>query len=157
MRWNVLDEIIRIEKGKCAVSSSHVPSAPVSPELLFTEMMAQTAGLLLGAETHFQEDVVFIKIHQAQFYPPFEAGRSLCVKAYADQIKPEGAWFEASVSLNGDSRGIAQARLLLMNIGRITAHSPEGSKEAPLPEGEGPVTFHRNFMEHYRIHEKLLT
>ena len=68
MRWILLDSVELIEKGKMSRTTSRVPpSGPFETEILLIEMMAQTAGLLLGAETDFEHDIIFAKIENAKF------------------------------------------------------------------------------------------
>ena len=65
MRWLLLEKVHSIRKGEKAVASAKVPRAPYSLEVLFIEMMAQTGGLLVGAESNYQKDLIFAKIESA--------------------------------------------------------------------------------------------
>lgn len=105
------------------------------------EMMAQTAGLLLGAESHFRDDVVFTKIDSARFGQIPGFGSGIEIEASPDGFRPEGGWFRGTVYSEG--RPIAESRFLLMNVGRL------------LPEREVSVTFHKKFMQHYSIRDKV--
>lgn len=142
MRWLLLDQVISIQPGTRAVASARIPQGnQVTPEVLMIEMMAQTGGILLGAQTDFASDVVFTKIEQAQFQGPFEAGDSVLISASSENIKPEGAWIDAEIKK--DQFLIAGARLLLMNVGRL------------VPGARESITFHREFMNHFKIREKI--
>lgn len=141
MRWRLLDEVVEIRKGKSALCRARIPSSEFSPEVLMIEMMAQAAGLLLGAQTDFLEDVVFAKIQDASF-SAFDAARDLEVSARCDDPRADGAWFETQITQNGAQA--AQANLLLMNVGHIQPQSFE------------PVSFHKAFMEHYQVRSKLI-
>lgn len=143
MRWLVLDEVLAVEKGKRSLSRSRVPSAFCSPEFLMIEMMAQTGALLVGAESDFSRDLVFAKIESVEFSPGFEAGDPIEIESHADQISAEGGWLEARVS--GPRGLIAQSKLLLMSVGHL------------IPGKTVPVTFHKNFMEHFKIRDKVIT
>lgn len=141
MRWAVLDEIIKIEKGKSVLARSHVPQEDISPEVLFIEMMAQSGGLLLGAEKDFKEDVVFAKIDFSIFPMPGQEGETLEIRVEAETLRPEGAWVLGKVSC---PRGIlAEARLMLACAGTL------------VPGKNDSTTFHEFFMKHFEIREKV--
>lgn len=142
MRWNLLKEIILIEKGTRAVSQALWPESSISPEILLLEMMAQTAGLALGAQNDFSSDVVFGKIEQAVFDLPLEPPALLEIEAGAAESRAEGAWFDAHVLVRGSR--ISSARLLLLNAGRLS------------PAAKSSVTFHESFLTHYRVREKVI-
>lgn len=141
MRWRLLDEVVEIRKGKSAFCRARIPSSEYSPEVLMIEMMAQTAGLLLGAQTDYLEDVVFAKIQDASF-TALNPAQELEVRACCDDPRPDGAWFEATITQNGAPA--AQASLLLMNVGHLQSGDA------------GPVSFHQAFMEHYQVRSKLI-
>lgn len=142
MRWNLLQQIETIRKGQYACVRAQAPDAPVSRELLLTEMMAQTSGLILGALHDFRIDLVFAKIDSAVFYRAIHSGTPVCIESRADELREEGGWFQAQAS---DSEGVfAEARLLLANAGRLNPHASGQS-----------VTFHPHFMDHYQVRDKV--
>ena len=141
MRWLLLDEVIRIEKNTSALTRSRIPQGPVSPEPLLMEMMAQTGGLLLGAEKEFEEDIIFAKIDSADFFDP-QPGEPIEIEACSDSLRPEGSWMEASIKTSG-GRPVARSRFLLMSVGRLA------------PEVKEPIVFHKAFMKHFRVLEKI--
>ncbi|MBI3316403.1 MAG: hypothetical protein HYZ85_00160 [Candidatus Omnitrophica bacterium] len=141
MRWLLLDEVVEIIKGKKARARSHLSNSAFSPEVLMIEMMAQTAGLLFGAESNFREDLIFAKIESMEFKPPFPYGDELSIYAESSEIRPEGGWLNTSIYCQNDCLG--QGRILLMNVGRLLSGHPE------------PLTFHAGFMDHFKVKEKL--
>lgn len=141
MRWLLLDEVVTIQKKKVARTRSRIPSGWASAELLMMEMMAQTGALLLGAEKNFEDDVIFAKIEQARFDHGWKAGETIEIEATSENLRPEGAWLEASIQ--NQKRNVAQSRFLLMNVGRL------------IPNEKTPITFHRAFMEHFKIRDKV--
>ena len=141
MRWNLLAEVLQIERGRSARTRAQLPEGGVSAELLLTEMMAQTAGLALGAQYNFECDVVFAKMDQAVFVALPPADAELHIEAVVEVLREEGSWFQARICC--DRQEIASARLLLLNVGVLNPASPCS------------VTFHENFMRHYQIREKL--
>lgn len=141
MRWLLLDKIASIQKGKKAITESRVPAAPYSPEVLLVEMMAQTGGLLVGAESDYKNDVIFAKIENATFEAVPVSGTPITVEASADGLGVEGGWIEGVIRTA--SGVIAKAKLLLMSVGRL------------VPEHSKPITFHDNFMNHFKVREKV--
>ena len=140
MRWRLLDEIIEINKSKSACTKATLPASDFSPEILLIEMMAQTAGLLIGAETDFKEDVVFAKIQNASFFKQNPEG-TLIIKAFCDEPRPDGAWVDTEVYEGGLK--IAEGALLLMNVGHI------------LPDHTEPIAFHEEFMKYFQVRSKV--
>jgi len=141
MRWRLLDEVLEIQYGKFARSLSRVPAMRVSSQVLMIEMMAQTGALVLGAQHDFRQDVVFAKIAGVRFFNDAPSGAEIIIRAAADGLRPEGAWFDATVGQA--DRLLAEGRLMIMNVGHLLAGRTE------------PVSFHRVFMDHYRIREKV--
>lgn len=142
MRWLLLDEVVSIQKQNRASTRSRVPEGPASAEPLLMEMMAQTGGLLLGAEKNFQEDIIFAKIEKADFSDP-RPGEILEIEASSESLRPEGSWMDASIKTL-DGRTVAQSRFLLMCVGRLQ------------PGIQEPIVFHEAFMDHFRVLEKIV-
>lgn len=141
MRWLLLDEVIHIKKGQSAETGSRIPDAPFSAEILMLEMMAQTAGLLLGAESDYREDLIFAKIENLEFKPPFPPGEKVKIYASSSEMRPEGGWMNTSIqSLHGL---VGQGRIFLMNARCL------------LPGHAEPVTFHEAFMNHFKVRDKV--
>jgi len=141
MRWLLLDAVQSIQKGKKAVAVSKVPKAPYSAEILFVEMIAQTGGLLVGAESDYQKDVVFAKIENATFTPVPASGTPIQIEATAEGLGADGGWVEGTVTCA--AQVIARAKLLLMAVGGL------------VPDKSGSITFHDAFMNHFNVREKL--
>lgn len=141
MRWLLLDQVVSVHRGKKAVTLSRVPKAPYSREVLFIEMMAQTGGLLVGAESDYKNDVIFAKIETATFTEPPSPGTALTIEASSDGLASEGGWIEGLITC---SEGVvAKAKLLLMSVGRL------------IPESQKPIAFHDHFMRHFKVREKV--
>lgn len=141
MRWLVLDEVLQIEKGKRAITRSNVPSQPYSAELLMLEMMAQTGGLLLGAESDFSQDVIFAKIEKAEiaYLPP--KGSPLLIECSSDGLRAEGAWMQAEIRHH--DQVVSNARFMLVAVDRIIENRSEST------------TFHEVFMKHFDVRKKV--
>lgn len=142
MRWLLLDEVLEIRPKEFSLTRSHVPSAPFSPEVLMLEMMAQTGGLLFGAEADFHDDIIFGKVERASFRGPFEPFRPLEIRVTAEDLHPEGAaWFNGRMT-SGDTL-LAEARFFLVNAGRL------------IPGREQSLTFPQAFLEHFQVRQKI--
>ncbi len=142
MRWLLLEKIHSIHKGKKAVASSKVPQAPYSSEVLFIEMMAQTGGLLVGAESDYQKDLIFAKIETATITSVPKPGTPLQIEAWSEGLGAEGGWLEATITC-GEGL-VARAKLLLMTVGGLSAGQTKS------------VTFHEAFMDHFKVREKII-
>lgn len=124
MSWVWLDGVRGFEKGKSVKASKRWQNSFPAPFLI--EMMAQAGGLLLGAESNYEEDIVFTKVEGMEFLKQPKAGE-LEIEVESESLRREGGWFAGRVFQNGDK--IMQGRLLLMNVGRLR------------PDGQGPITF----------------
>lgn len=142
MRWLLLDEVLSIQKKIKACTRGRVPAGPVSAEPLLMEMMAQTGGLLFGAEKNFQEDIIFTKIEEADFFDP-RPGEELQIEASFAALRPEGSWIDAIIKAP-DGRIVAKSRFLLMEAGRLA------------PAAREPIVFHEAFMNHFQVLEKII-
>lgn len=142
MRWLLLDKVHSIEKGKKAVTSSKVPKTPYSTEVLFIEMMAQTGGLLVGAESDYQKDLIFAKIEQVTVMQVPNPGTSIQIEASAQGLGPDGGWLEGMITC---AEGlVARGKLLLMAVGHLTAEQTRS------------ITFHDAFMKYFDVRSKLI-
>jgi hypothetical protein len=142
MRWLLLEKVHSIRKGEKAVASAKVPQAPYSSEVLFVEMMAQTGGLLVGAESDYQRDLVFAKIEHATITRVPKSGTPLQVEAWSESLGAEGGWLEATITC--DDGLVARAKLLLMAVKGLSAEQTKS------------ITFHEAFMDHFNVREKIL-
>ena len=142
MRWLLLEKVHSIRKGEKAVASAKVPGAPYSLEVLFIEMMAQTGGLLVGAESNYQKDLIFAKIESAAITKIPKIGTPLQIEAWSESLGAEGGWLEATITC--DEGLVARAKLLLMAVGGLSAGQTKS------------ITFHEAFMDHFNVREKIL-
>ena len=142
MRWLLLDKVHSIQKGKKAIATSKVPQAPYSSEVLFIEMMAQTGGLLVGAESDYKKDLIFAKIENATITNVPKPGTPIQIEAWSESLGTEGGWLEATITC---AEGlVASAKLLLMAVSGLSAEQTRS------------ITFHDNFMNHFSVREKIL-
>ena len=142
MRWLLLEQVHSIHKGKKAIASSKVPKAPYSREVLFIEMMAQTGGLLVGAESDYQKDLIFAKIESATITHVPKPGVSLQIEAWSESLGADGGWLEATITCAEGP--VARAKLLLMAVSGL---SPAQTKS---------ITFHESFMNHFNVRKKIV-
>lgn len=141
MRWLLLDEVLEIRLKEFARTRSHVPAAPFSPEVLLLEMMAQTGGLLFGAEADFQEDVIFGKVERISFKGPFAPDEPLEIRVNSEDLRSESAWFNGEIFSRGVKR--AESRFFLVKAGHL------------VPGRTQPITFPPAFLEHFQVRQKI--
>ena len=123
--WIWLDGVDVFEKAKKVVAWKNWQAS--FPAAYLIEMMAQAGAVLLGAESNFEEDIVFTKIQGVEFLNPPEEGKRLDIEVEVDSLRKEGGWFLGRIFQEGVK--IAEGRVLLMNVGRLR------------PDGIGPITF----------------
>jgi 3-hydroxyacyl-[acyl-carrier-protein] dehydratase len=102
MRWFWIDRFSQFDSGRQAVAvknvslaeehlHDHFPGAPVMPNALVIEGLAQCGGLLVAQHGDFVERVVLAKIAKARFYFPARPGDSLEYRTTIDNITKDGA------------------------------------------------------------------
>jgi len=102
MRWYWIDRFVEFQRGKRAVAikavamseeqnDSYLPGYAVMPSALIIEGMAQTAGILVGEMSGFEERVVLAKIGKAVFHTPTECGDTLRYTAVLHDVQKDGA------------------------------------------------------------------
>ena len=102
MRWFWIDRFVEFERGSRAVAvkgialveeeiDEYLPGYPILPNSLIIEGMAQTAGLLIGESSGFEERVVLAKINKAVFHRPAEPGNVLRYTATVENMHKHGA------------------------------------------------------------------
>src|SRR3954447_14551730 len=79
MRWFWIDRYTEFESGRTATAiknvslaeehlHDHFPGAPLMPNSLVIEGIAQTGGLLVGEHSGFEERVILAKVAKARFH-----------------------------------------------------------------------------------------
>jgi len=108
MRWSWIDRIVAYEPGRRMVAVKGVSLAedhlhdhfeddergiakPVMPAALIIEGMAQTSGILVGAERRFREKVILAKISRAELSEDVGPGEVLRYDAELERIDDAGA------------------------------------------------------------------
>lgn len=108
MRWMWIDTIVTHEPGRRLVAvknvslseehlHDHFPAAegraaqPVMPASLIIEGMAQTAGILVGAEKQFTEKVILAKIASVKLERDVRPGQTIRYDAELERIDDAGA------------------------------------------------------------------
>ena len=138
MAWVWLDGIDDFVRAKSVKAwKKWNPSFPGS---YLVEFIAQAGAILLGAESHFEEDVIFTKIEGVQFLGRPEADKRLDIEVETENLRREGGWFSGRIFQEGHK--IMEGRVLLMNIGRLR------------PDGQGPITFPEQLIEGLSLEKK---
>ena len=116
MRWMWIDRVVTYEPGHRLVAIKNVsmaeehlhdhfaadgtgPALPVMPASLVLEGMAQTAGILVGAEQRFREKVILAKIARAELRRDAVPGQTLRYEAHLERMDAAGASTKGTVSL----------------------------------------------------------
>ena len=121
MRWYWIDKFTVFQSGSHATAVKNVSLSedylvdrfsgfPVMPGSLVIEGFAQTAGLLVGECSLFQERVVLAKISKCIFHRYPVPGDTLTYSVKIDDIKPDGAFVTGSSHIDGE----LQAEIELM-------------------------------------------
>jgi 3-hydroxyacyl-[acyl-carrier-protein] dehydratase len=112
MRWFWIDRYTEFVAGQHATAiknvslaedhlHDHFPGAPVMPNSLVLEGMAQTAGLLVAQNSEFEREVVLAKVAKAEFHFLARPGDTLVYRAKIEDFK-EGGAFTVITSHVGD-------------------------------------------------------
>ena len=125
MSWIWLDGVKSFEKAKSVRAWKDWQNS--FPRTYLIEMIAQAGAVLLGAESNFEDDIVFTKIEGVEFLGEPQAGGRLEIEVEPENLRREGGWFLGRI-FQGENK-ILGGRVLLMNIGRLR------------PDGMGPITF----------------
>lgn len=131
MSWVWLDGVTSFEKARRVRAWKKWEGR--FPTAYLVEMIAQAGAILLGAESDYQNDIVFIKIEKVEFSARPGDGKRIEIEAEPDGLHPEGGWFQGRIFQEGNP--IGEGRVLLMNVGRLRA------------DGKGPVTFPPQLLE----------
>ena len=102
MRWFWIDRFTQFDSGRTATAiknvslaeehlHDHFPGAPVMPNSLIIEGIAQTGGLLVAEHGGFEERVVLAKVAKARFHFPAVPGDTLQYHVTIDDIHKDGA------------------------------------------------------------------
>ena len=130
MRWFWIDRFQEFESGRHAVAvknvslaeehlHDHFPGAPVMPNALIIEGLAQTGGLLVAEHGGFIERVVLAKIAKARFHFPAVPGDTLVYRATIEDIHKDGAVVSATSHVEG--RLQAEIQVFFAHLDEATA------------------------------------
>jgi 3-hydroxyacyl-[acyl-carrier-protein] dehydratase len=126
MRWFWVDRFIDFTPGRSARAvknvslaeehlHDHFPGYPVHPPCLMIEGMAQTAGVLVGEASDFQEKVILAKIGRAKFHRLVTPGDQIIYHAeVVDAIRPEGASIRGTITCGDDL--VAEIELMFVHL-----------------------------------------
>ena len=102
MRWFWIDRFLEFESGRYAVAvknvslaedhlHDHFAGAPIMPNSLIIEGLAQTGGLLVGEHSGWEERVVLAKVSKATFHFAAVPGDTLVYRTQIEDISKGGA------------------------------------------------------------------
>ncbi len=121
MRFVLLDQLIKIERGHRAQAiatfpsglelfADHFPGQPIVPGVLLTETMCQTAGWLIAATCDFSGWPLIARIDRANFRRLVNADEALAIEATLTASRDDTYEVMATVRASGEPA--ADARLL---------------------------------------------
>lgn len=130
MRWFWIDRFTQFESGRTATAvknvslaeehlHDHFPGAPVMPNTLVIEGIAQTGGLLVAEHGSFVQRVVLAKVAKARFHFPAVPGDTLCYRTTIDDIHKDGAIVSGTSHMG--ARLQAEAQLFFAHLNEATA------------------------------------
>jgi 3-hydroxyacyl-[acyl-carrier-protein] dehydratase len=130
MRWFWIDRFTEFESGRTATAiknvslaeehlHDHFPGAPLMPNALVIEGVAQTAGLLVAEHSAFVERVVLAKVARARFHFSATPGDTLVYRATIDEILKEGAIVSGTSHVG--PRLQAEVQLFFAHLNEATA------------------------------------
>lgn len=125
MRWFWIDRFTEFESGRRATAiknvslaeehlHDHFPGAPMMPNSLIIEGLAQTGGLLVAEHGGFEERVVLAKLSKARFHFHAVPGDTLTYEMRIEDVNKDGATV-TGVSRVGD-RVQAEVEILFAHL-----------------------------------------
>ena len=148
MRWIWIDRILELERGRRCVALKNVsaaeevlhdhfpataqrPAAPVMPNSLIIEGMAQTAGIMVGHAADFSEKVILAKIAKAVFTADARPGFTIRYTATMDNFDRNGAATSGIAELIDPATAKAQP---LAQINLMFSHIDQNISGIQFPE-----------------------
>ena len=130
MRWFWIDRFSQFESGRTATAiknvslaeehlHDHFAGAPMMPNSLVLEGIAQTGGLLVAEHYGFQERVVLAKVAKARFEFSATPGDTLTYQTTIDDIHKDGAIVSGTSHVN--DRLQAQVQICFAHVSESTA------------------------------------
>ncbi|MEK6234715.1 MAG: beta-hydroxyacyl-ACP dehydratase [Planctomycetales bacterium] len=116
MRWIWIDKFVEFQSGVMAKTvknvslaeehlHDHFPGAPIMPNSLITEGVAQTGGLLVGETQQFDKRVILGKIPKAVFHFAVRPGDVLTYTVRIDSLNEAGAVVSATTHVGDRLQG----------------------------------------------------
>ena len=130
MRWFWIDRYTEFESGRTATAvknvslaeehlHDHFPGAPVMPNALVIEGLAQTGGLLVAEHGSFCERVVLAKVARARFHFSATPGDTLVYRTTIDDIHKDGAVVSGTSHVGARLQG--EVQLFFVHLNEATA------------------------------------
>jgi len=130
MRWFWIDRYTEFESGHAATAvknvslsedhlHDHFPGAPVMPNSLVIEGLAQTGGLLVAEHGSYQQRVVLAKVALARFHFSATPGDTLVYRTTIDDIHKDGAVVSGTSRVGDRLQG--EVQLFFAHLDEATA------------------------------------
>jgi 3-hydroxyacyl-[acyl-carrier-protein] dehydratase len=129
MRWFWIDRFTEFESGRAATAvknvslaeehlHDHFPGAPLMPNSLVIEGLAQAGGLLVAEHSGFENRVVLAKVAKARFHFSATPGDTLTYRVTIDDIHKDGAIVSGTSHVAG--RPQAEAQIFFAHLSEHT-------------------------------------
>jgi 3-hydroxyacyl-[acyl-carrier-protein] dehydratase len=130
MRWFWIDRFTEFESGRSATAiknvslaeehlHDHFPGAPLMPNALVIEGLAQTGGLLAAEHNGYAERVILAKVAKARFHFSAVPGDTLVYRTTIDDIHKDGAIVTGTSTVA--DRLQAEVQLFFAHLGEAVA------------------------------------
>ena len=133
MRWFWIDRYTEFVSGSHATAvknvslaedylHDHFPTAPIMPNSLILEGLAQTGGLLVGEHNAFLKRVVLAKVSKIKYHFAARPGDTLVYRTTIRNMDDQGAMIEATSHV-GD-RLQAEGEIVFAHLDERTGSRP---------------------------------
>jgi 3-hydroxyacyl-[acyl-carrier-protein] dehydratase len=126
MRWFWIDRFVEFESGRRAAAiknvslaeeylHDHFAGAPIMPNSLIIEGLAQTGGLLVAEHGQFEERVVLAKVAKARFHFAAVPGDTLLYETIIEDFSKDGAAVRGTSQVNDRLQGEVELFFVHLN------------------------------------------
>jgi 3-hydroxymyristoyl/3-hydroxydecanoyl-(acyl carrier protein) dehydratase len=113
MRFLLFDKITHFEPGKSGVGvknvslsedffKKHYDQAPLMPESLIIEALAQVGGWTVAASTDFKYVAIMVRLDNVRFYRPVRPGDQIVLKVNLLSMNEYSSFIEGKAEVDGN-------------------------------------------------------
>jgi 3-hydroxyacyl-[acyl-carrier-protein] dehydratase len=131
MRFYFIDRVIHFEPGKSGVGIKnvtlgeeffikHYDRAPLMPEPLIIEALAQIGGWIVAVSTHYHYVAIMIRIDNVRFHKQVRPGDQLMLRVNIIHSSDNASLIEGKAEVNGEV--VASVERLMYGNYRVPDH-----------------------------------